>query len=184
MAVDCDRGWLHVNSDWVVLEPVDEYLHATPPGQASHSVLLTNLANHVQPVIRYDLGDSVLAGPDPCPCGSPFPAIRVQGRSSDVLRLTAPDGRTVTLPALAVGSVLERPPAVLRSQVLRTGERSLRLRLDLLPGEPPEPAWAEATARLTAYLAAQGLGDVTVVRAQEAPQRSVPGGKLRQVLAG
>lgn len=184
MAVDCDRGWLHVNSDWVVLEPVEHDLHVTPPGRASHSVLLTNLANRVQPVIRYDLGDSVLVAPDPCPCGSPFPAIRVQGRNSDVLRLTAPDGRVVTLSALAVGSVLDRSTAVVRSQVVRTGERSLRLRLDLLPWEPPGPAWADATARLTAYLVAQGLGDVTVVRAEEAPQRSVPSGKLRQVLAG
>lgn len=85
MAVDCDHGWLHVNSDWVVLEPVDADHAPTPPGIASHTVLLTNLANRVQPLIRCDLGDSVLARPDPCPCGSPFPAIRVQGRRDDVL---------------------------------------------------------------------------------------------------
>ena len=32
----------------------------------------------VRPVV-VELGDSVLARPDPCPCGSPLPAIRVQG---------------------------------------------------------------------------------------------------------
>ena len=71
MAYDCAHGWLHVNSDWVILEAVDADGRPTAPGEASHTVLLTNLANRVQPIIRYDLGDTVLARPDPCPCGNP-----------------------------------------------------------------------------------------------------------------
>ena len=54
MAYDCGQGWLHVNSDWVILEPVEADYSPTPPGQASHTVLLTNLANRIQPIIRYD----------------------------------------------------------------------------------------------------------------------------------
>jgi phenylacetate-coenzyme A ligase PaaK-like adenylate-forming protein len=91
MGFNCDHDWLHVNSDWAILEPVDEDFSATPAGEASHTVLLTNLANGVQPLIRYDLGDSVLVRPDPCPCGNPLPAIRVAGRRDDVLRLAAAD---------------------------------------------------------------------------------------------
>ncbi len=74
MAFDCPQGWLHVNADWVILEPVEADYSPTPPGRQSHTVLLTNLANRVQPIIRYDLGDSVTARPDPCPCGNPLPA--------------------------------------------------------------------------------------------------------------
>lgn len=183
VAVDCDHGWLHVNADWVVLEPVQADYTPTPPGIASHTVLLTNLANHVQPLIRYDLGDSVFARAGPCPCGSPFPAIRVQGRCDDVLRLSGADGRTVSLPPLAVGSVLDQTPGVIRSQLVQTGERSLRLRLDLLPGTAEHAVWQEATARLTAYLSAQGATDISVTRACEAPQRSATSGKFRQVIA-
>jgi phenylacetate-coenzyme A ligase PaaK-like adenylate-forming protein len=81
-AIGCRSRWLHVNADWVVLEPVDRHYQPVPTGERSHTVLLTNLANRVQPVLRYDLGDSVVARAGPCPCGNPFPAIRVQGRAS------------------------------------------------------------------------------------------------------
>jgi phenylacetate-coenzyme A ligase PaaK-like adenylate-forming protein len=73
IACECAAGSLHLNADWVVLEPVDSDYRPVPPGVMSHSVLLTNLANRVQPIIRYDLGDSVLMEPAPCACGSPFP---------------------------------------------------------------------------------------------------------------
>jgi phenylacetate-coenzyme A ligase PaaK-like adenylate-forming protein len=107
MAYDCGQGWLHVNSDWVILEPVEADYSPTPPGQASHTVLLSNLANRIQPIIRYDLGDTVTARADPCPCGNPLPTIRVQGRRDDVLQLEASDGRTVRILPLAVGSVAD-----------------------------------------------------------------------------
>lgn len=79
LSSSCREGWLHVNSDWAILEPVDREHRPVPPGETSETVLLTNLANRVQPILRYDLGDRVLARPDPCPCGSPLPAIRVRG---------------------------------------------------------------------------------------------------------
>jgi phenylacetate-CoA ligase len=58
VASDCEHGWLHVFTDWAILEPVDADFRPTPAGKPSHTVLLTNLANRVQPIIRYDLGDS------------------------------------------------------------------------------------------------------------------------------
>ena len=93
IAFGCREGWLHVNADWVMLEPVDADHRPTPPGETSHTVLLTNLANRIQPVIRYDLGDAVIANPEPCRCGNPLPAIRVEGRREDVITMPAADGR-------------------------------------------------------------------------------------------
>lgn len=121
MAFECTEGWLHVNADWVILEPVEADYSPTPPGRRSHTVLLTNLANRVQPIIRYDLGDAVTERPDPCPCGRPLPAIRVEGRCDDVLHLTGPDGNTVDVLPLAVGSVIDENPGVLRGQLLKSG---------------------------------------------------------------
>lgn len=183
MAFDCEHRWLHVNSDWVILEPVDADYRPTPPGQPSHTVLLTNLANRVQPIIRYDLGDTITARPDPCPCGNPLPAIRVQGRCDDVLRLTAPGGRTVGILPLAVGSVTDETPGVQRSQLIQTGPKSLTLRLDVRPGAQPERVWEQSCADLAAYLAAQGLPDIEIIRSPEPPQRSTTSGKFRQVIA-
>ncbi|MGZ8725011.1 MAG: phenylacetate--CoA ligase family protein [Aeromicrobium sp.] len=184
MAFDCAHGWLHVNSDWVILEPVDADYRPTPPGEQSHTALLTNLANRVQPVIRYDLGDSVLAKPEPCPCGSPLPAIRVTGRRDDVLHLDAADGHTVSLLPLAIGSVVDDTAAVHRSQLIQTGPTSIRLRLEAETGADAEQMWRVAAANLNAYLVSQGLADVELVRASEPPQQSVRSGKFRQVIAG
>lgn len=184
MAFDCVQGWLHVNSDWVILEPVEADYSPTPPGEPSHTVLLTNLANRVQPIIRYDLGDSVVARPEPCPCGNPLPAIRVQGRRDDVLRLQATNGRTVSVPPLAVGSVLDETPGVHRSQLVQTGPRSVLLRLDVKSDVPEEQVWEDAISNLVEYIAAQELTDIQIVRSAEAPERSPTSGKYRQVIAG
>ncbi len=84
IAWDCGAGRLHVNGDWVLLEPVDAQLRPVAPGTASHTTLLTNLVNRVQPLIRYDLGDAITVHPDRCRCGCPLPTIEVDGRHDDI----------------------------------------------------------------------------------------------------
>ncbi len=182
IAFDCAHGWLHVNADWVILEPVEADYSPTPPGRRSHTVLLTNLANRVQPIIRYDLGDSVTERPDPCPCGNPLPAIRVEGRRDDVLRLPAPDGRTVAILPLAVGSVLDEVPGVWRSQLVQTGPAALTLRLDLRSGAAPQQVWDRSCAALADYLDSQGVAGAQIHRDVEPTRHDVPGGKFRQVI--
>jgi phenylacetate-coenzyme A ligase PaaK-like adenylate-forming protein len=181
LAFECSQRWQHVNSDWVVLEPVDEQLRPVPDGEASHTVLLTNLANRVQPVIRYDLGDSVLARPDACECGSPLPAIRVAGRCDDVLTLSAGGGREVAVLPLALGTVVERVASVRRVQLAQSGPASIRVRLETEPGVSESVVWEQVLRRLRDYLSEQGLDAVDLVRAPEAP-RLAPGGKYRRVV--
>lgn len=180
MAIDCPHGWLHVMDDWVILEPVDADLRPTPPGTPSSTVLLTNLANQVQPIIRYNLGDSVLASPEPCPCGNPRPAIRVTGRHDDVLTLGAD---AVEVLPLAIGSVLDQTPALRRSQILQRGPARLAVRIETDPGADGDQVWQDAHARLRQYLAGLGLADVAVERATEPPEISSGSGKFRQVIA-
>ncbi len=126
IAYGCPHGWLHVNADWVILEPIDRDGRPTPPGEPSHSVLLSNLANRVQPVLRYDLGDSIVVKPEPCPCGNPLPAIQVEGRRDDILALTARDGTTVRLLPLALSTVVEEAADVHRFQIVQDGPARLR----------------------------------------------------------
>lgn len=183
MAWDCAQGWLHVSSDWVILEPVDAELRPTPPGTPSHTVLLTSLADRLQPIIRYDLGDSILVRPDPCPCGSPFPAIRVEGRRDDVLKLTSADGRVISVLPLAISAALEAATGVHRSQLVQTGPSALRLRLEHEARVDGEAVWGNVVANLHAYLADQGLANVALVRAHEPPVQDPRSGKLRQVIA-
>ncbi|MEV5596763.1 phenylacetate--CoA ligase family protein [Streptomyces sp. NPDC052496] len=177
----CVHGWYHVNSDWAVLEPVDADHRPTPPGQFSHTVLISNLANRVQPFLRYDLGDSVLLRPDPCPCGNPLPALRVQGRSGDILTFPARSGAPVQLAPLAFGTLFDRTPGVELFQVEQTAPAALRVRLRPAAGADPDRVWDGARQELTRLLADNGLDHVTVERAEEPPQQA-PGGKYRTVI--
>jgi putative adenylate-forming enzyme len=182
IASDCGHGWCHVNSDWVVLEPVDRAYRPILPGYASHTVLLTNLANRVQPIIRYDLGDSVLVRPDPCPCGSPFPAIRVEGRREDTMYMHAADGRMVPLPSLVLGSVAEETPGVRRFQIVQVDPGTLHVRLETEVGAERANTYKELHLRLCGYLAAQGVSSVKIELAPEDPQSDPVSGKFRQVV--
>jgi phenylacetate-CoA ligase len=168
-----------VNNDWVILEPVDGAYQPVPTGQASQTVLLTNLANRVQPIIRYDLGDSITVDPDPCPCGSPLPAIQVEGRQDDVLYLQAPDGESVPILPMALATVVEEVPCVTRYQIIQTAPAELNLRIEasyenLQVGEI-------VTQRLREYLGALGLPSIQIVGSAEQPTRDPVSGKYCQI---
>jgi len=180
IAQACAAGWLHVNADWVILEPVDSHYRPTPPGTLSHTVLLTNLANTVQPIIRYDLGDSVRVKIGPCACGSPLPAIQVEGRSDDVVGLRARDGTVVHLVPLALTTVVEDAAAVHRFQIVQAASDRLCLRL---MDSDRARAGAAATGALRVYLELHALANVEVVLESVEPQPERRGGKLRQVVA-
>ncbi len=66
LAFTCSHGRKHLNENWVILEAVDEAFQPVPDGMLSATVLLTVLANEVQPFIRYDLGDCVRFHQDAC----------------------------------------------------------------------------------------------------------------------
>jgi phenylacetate-coenzyme A ligase PaaK-like adenylate-forming protein len=182
MAFGCAKGWLHVNADWVLLEPVDRDYLPTPPGVASHTVLLTNLANYVQPIIRYDLGDSIMVSPEPCACGNPLPAARVEGRRDDVLSVRAADGSLVRLLPLALTTIVEEATRVHRFQIVQTAADRLMLRLEPCAAEVRHAAWRAAGPALQRYLAQQSLSNVHVGLDKRAPRCDRGSGKLREVI--
>ncbi|STX33378.1 putative adenylate-forming enzyme [Kocuria rosea] len=179
LSYSCPAGWLHLNSDWAILEPVEADYRPTSPGQLSHTVLVTNLANRVQPILRYDLGDRVLMQPHPCPCGSPLPGLRVQGRTADLLRFPTPDGTEVRITSLTLSALLDRLPTLELAQLVQTAPTTVRVRLRPAPGITPDQAWEQVAAELE-HLFRTHQVDLTLERAEEAPAPS-PGGKYRLV---
>jgi phenylacetate-coenzyme A ligase PaaK-like adenylate-forming protein len=175
----CTEGWLHVIGDWIILEPVDADFRPVPPGEESDTVLVTNLANRVQPILRYDLGDRVLQRPDPCPCGNPLPAIRIQGRSAEVLRFPTQAGEDVSIPPLAFE--IDHMPGVDLSQVVQTTPTNLLVRLRFASGADPDQVWKKVHGELKHLLDSHELHQVTIERAEEPPEQS-KGGKVRQVI--
>lgn len=69
-AFPCGVGaGMHIADDLVILEPVDSSYRPVPYGQPAERVLLTNLYNVDQPLIRYDISDAMTLTDEPCPCG-------------------------------------------------------------------------------------------------------------------
>jgi phenylacetate-CoA ligase len=85
IATSCDEGaHMHLSDDLLIIEPVDEQGRPVAPGEQSTRILLTNLYNTVQPLIRYEITDQVTVLDEPCPCASSHRLISdVQGRLDD-----------------------------------------------------------------------------------------------------
>jgi phenylacetate-CoA ligase len=179
IAWECGQGRLHVNADWVILEPVDASFRPVPPGQRSHTTLLTNLANHVQPLIRYDLGDQLTVSPTPCGCGCTL--VDVLGRRDDAITMPGRDGRPVTLLPLALTTVLEDDAGVFDFQLEQEDAHRLLLRLH---GAETGSGRAERCRQaLQAFAGRQGLAPFQLRVMEGAPHRRGRSGKVQRVLA-
>ena len=179
LGFECPEGWLHVNADWVVLEPVDEELRPVPAGETSHTALVTNLANRTQPVIRHDIGDRVTARRDPCPCGSPLPAVHVEGRQHDTLFFRSGDREVALLPMALIVSFFGSVPGIgPGTQIVKTAEDLLSLRVNFSEGADRDAAWEEMARRVRSYLQAHGLPHVSVELSPIPPGRDPRTGKL------
>lgn len=181
LAFECRHGSLHLNSDWAILEPVDAQGRAVPPGHAGATTLLTNLANHVQPLIRYDLGDQVTVLSTPCACGSCLPVIEVSGRYDDTLVLSGGAGKTpIKIVPLAVSTVLEEA-GLFDFQLLQQTRRELLLQSSL-QGEGASLALSAAGKQLQAFLREQGARDVRVHCRSGVAAQHGRSGKIRRVI--
>ncbi|MBX0298270.1 phenylacetate--CoA ligase family protein [Haloarcula nitratireducens] len=181
IAVECEHGNLHANTDWVVLEPVDEDYQPVEPETPSETVLITSLSNRVQPLVRYDLGDSIMLYEERCPCGSAFPVMEVGGRQGAVLRFETDDGNEVPIFPLALSSVVEEIPGVRRTQIIRTAPTTLQVRFSVVPDATEDEVWRQIEQELQTFLQGHGTGHVTVEAASEPPQRETRSGKFRHV---
>ena len=162
IAWECDQHRLHVNADWVILEPVDEQGQPMPFEEFSCTTLLTNLANLVQPLIRYDLGDRVKLHREACACGCTLPVIEVEGRQDDALVMAGRDGQPVTLLPLALTTVLEDQAGVFDFHVRQRDDRTLVLRLPM-QGSDGAVAVARCRAVLKKFALEQELKPIHVL---------------------
>ncbi|HUS96977.1 MAG TPA: phenylacetate--CoA ligase family protein, partial [Hyphomicrobiaceae bacterium] len=170
---ECSRGRKHVNEDWVILEAVDEAMRPVPDGTLSATVLLTVLANDVQPFIRYDLGDCVRFYKDSCPCGSPFRSFQVEGRQATLVRVGE-----VTLSPLVFD--LEHEHAR-RIQLVQNSERDFEVRIEPADEAAVGVVFQEVIQSVKRVFRDNGLEDVTV-RESQAPPEFTASGKFHEVL--
>jgi phenylacetate-coenzyme A ligase PaaK-like adenylate-forming protein len=145
--------------------------------------LITNLANRVQPFIRYEMGDSVTVSPDPCACGSVLPSITVEGRNDDILRFTNLNGHSIPIMPMALWSVIKDTPGVYRFQAIQTAPEQLKVRLQTKAAGDELQVWESVRQRVQTYLNGHGLTNVQISLASEPPAANPVSGKFRHVWA-
>jgi phenylacetate-CoA ligase len=83
IAGECKFGLMHAFTFNNYLEVLDENNQPTHENQMGR-VVLTTLHNYSMPLIRYEVGDTAVGGPEVCDCGNPLPTLkRISGRSTD-----------------------------------------------------------------------------------------------------
>jgi phenylacetate-CoA ligase len=90
----CKYGSYHINSDYSLLEVLDNNGNPSSPGEWGETIC-TAFVNKTMPLIRYRLGD-LLRAPQPstCPCGLSFPVTKeILGRHDEMIQ--TPDGRQI-----------------------------------------------------------------------------------------
>lgn len=183
VAFQCAHRNFHVNADWVIVEPVDAEHRPIDPGSASHSVLITNLSNRIQPIIRYELGDSVTALAEGCPCGDPLPAVRVEGRREDVLHFRNRHDVDVTILPLALTTVLDLVPELRRFQIVREDRKSIRIACEFARSASEAEKRREIISAVAGFLADHGVTDIQITVDTTPPKPDPVSGKFRQVVS-
>ncbi len=88
-----ERNEYHLNSDTFFFEFVRDG-NPCSPGERG-SLLVTSLINYTMPLIRYEVGDTVVLGDNDCACGRSLPTIKsIEGRNIEFLHLA--DGSIVS----------------------------------------------------------------------------------------
>lgn len=182
IAWECDFGHLHVNSDWVILEAVDKQNRPVPDGEMSHSCLLTNLANRVQPIIRYDLGDSIRFHKEECLCGSNLPCIDVLGRADDVIQVVDDHGILISLMPLAITTAIEEDAEIFDFQIAQKGLDCLAVRIPHRASKDNDDM-AKCLAAMRSYLVSQGASSVRLIQEPNAKLTVGKSGKIKRVIA-
>jgi phenylacetate-coenzyme A ligase PaaK-like adenylate-forming protein len=182
LACDCDRhAGLHLFEDLVHVEVVDDSGRPVPDGTPGSRMLITNLINRTQPLIRYELTDLVTISPERCPCGRPFKMIeKIDGRTDDVLSLASPAGGEVTVHPLVLRSPLAKV-AGLRQYRIVHDDHGLHVEAVLMD-DCGEQTRAELRSRLCAALEEAGAGATPVDVVQvEAIERHAGSGKAKLI---
>lgn len=168
-----DTG-MYVNEDFVIVEPVDADDKPVPPGKLSEKVLITNLFNAAQPLIRYEVTDQVTVMPEPSPSGLPFFRIEdIQGRTDDVFSY----GSVKIHPILFRGP-LARTPGMLEFQVRQTDAGA---RVDYLATAAIDEAKLQHA--LEAALSGNGISRPRIELVRKTELERVGVGKLKRFFA-
>jgi phenylacetate-coenzyme A ligase PaaK-like adenylate-forming protein len=154
---------MHVFEDLLLVEVVDQKYRPVPHGEFGTKILVTTLFSRTQPLIRYEVNDSVRLSAAPCPiCGLPFAFIDgIQGRVEDALSMPGAKGGQILIQPLVFNRVMDILP-VSGWQVIQDTDSSLTV---LLSGARDGIHDEAISGAIWKELAAEGA-DIPVIKVQ------------------
>jgi putative adenylate-forming enzyme len=162
MASACKHGHLHINEDMVYVELYDRLGKLiTEDNVVGQKMIITNLVNKAQPLIRYEMNDMVVLD-STCSCGSQFRRIKqVLGRHDDLLYfMTKSKKERIVYPDLFVRWIIVVSDKIREFQVVQYSFDRLELRLDIR--EDNENIIKALASKLLQELKSLGIFDVTI----------------------
>lgn len=175
VACECKEGRLHINDDWVIVEPVDSNNNPVSDGTMSDKVLITNLSNFIQPFIRYEVTDRVIVHSESCGCGKHSKWIEIEGRTDDILCFE----NGIKFAPMSFYKILSHISDIKRFQLIQKSRDILELRI---VSDNKKVAFEKAKNELEKFVRSNGTA-VSIILSNEQPQANSVSGKFKHVYA-
>jgi phenylacetate-CoA ligase len=181
LAAECDTGQgFHLFDDWHCFEIVDRNLKPVKLGEPGR-LLMTNLYNYTQPLIRYQLDDEIILDDKPCLCGSSFPIIKnIAGRQEEFLWFERPDRtREYIHPSVIVEFFV---PGLEKLQIIQTQKNKLLMKVIVHGNE--EDILSAIRKRMKEILTGKGLENIVSFEVETVQEiKNDPGtGKFKLII--
>lgn len=161
-----------LNEDFVIIEPVDENKNpVTDPNEWSQGILVTDLTNYVQPVIRYYVNDSVKVERI-TDNEIRFPILQIHGRSNDLFRLCGKPFSSV-----GISTIADFYSGILDFQFTQLADDELQVRALTTYDADREKVLAGLRDEIGHYFKTHGCINVKVSYSTELPIKKRQGGK-------
>lgn len=153
IAHECPEGGMHISAEDIIVEIVDSAGKTLPAGE-SGEIVVTHLATHDFPFIRYRTGDIGIIDDRMCGCGRGLPLLKeIQGRSTDFV--VAHDG--TVMHGLALIYILRDLPEIASFKIIQESRELVRVLV-----VPARPLTAAVRDTISEGLRARLGNEVTV----------------------
>lgn len=174
IACECSYKHLHINEDYIILEPVDKDNNPVGYGVLSDKVLITNLSNYIQPFIRYELTDRVIVHNEKCKCGKNTCWLEIEGRTDDILEFE----NDVLIAPMSFYKILEEQEEIVRFQLIQKSYQELELRII---AKEREKVFKKVEKELQEFLNSKNVYNVHIYLSEEVPKPHKISGKFNLI---
>ena len=171
LITECGHGSLHISEDAGIIEILDNELKPVQAGEWG-TAYCTGLLNYDQPLIRYQIGDTLTASTATCSCGRNMPVIReITGRIEDVI--VGKDGRRM----VRFHSIFNGLNTVNQAQVIQESLENITIKI------VPAGKLNDSEIKLIKERIISQLGDVQITIEEVAVIPLTANGKFKAVIS-